>query len=257
MQYQILSLSGGKDSTAMLLKMLEHGESIQEVIYVDTGMEFPEVSEHLDRLERYTGVPISRIKAPLDFEYYLCEVPRPRISLPLKGYGFPNIHCRWCTTYLKTDPFKKYVEKKYPNLQICKCIGIALDEQKRVDHKLLKSGKVRYPLIDYGLTEAEALQLCYDHGFDFGGLYKHRSRLSCWCCPLQSIGDLRALYRYHPKLWQRLKELQKMSHNPFKVNYTLDALERAFKIELEQESDKSLVESCSNDPRQLIIKELN
>ena len=32
----IVSLSGGKDSTAMLLMLLEHGESVADVMFFDT-----------------------------------------------------------------------------------------------------------------------------------------------------------------------------------------------------------------------------
>lgn len=44
----IVSLSGGKDSTAMLLMMLERGEDIHSVVFFDTGWEFPEMHEHID-----------------------------------------------------------------------------------------------------------------------------------------------------------------------------------------------------------------
>ena len=42
--YHIVRFSGGgKDSTAMLLHMLELGMPVNEVVNVDTGMEFPEM----------------------------------------------------------------------------------------------------------------------------------------------------------------------------------------------------------------------
>lgn len=37
-QYIVVSFSGGKDSTAMLLHMIELGEHIDEVISADTGL---------------------------------------------------------------------------------------------------------------------------------------------------------------------------------------------------------------------------
>ena len=65
------------------------------------------------------------------------------------------------------------------------------------------------PLVEWGITEADALQVCYDRGFDFGGLYKIYNRASCWCCPFQRIGELRKLRRHHPELWARLMELDR------------------------------------------------
>ena len=40
--FHAVSLSGGKDSTAMLLLMIERGMPIDIVLTADTGMEFPE-----------------------------------------------------------------------------------------------------------------------------------------------------------------------------------------------------------------------
>lgn len=46
----IVSFSGGKDSTAMLLMMLERKMPIDEIIFCDTGKEFPQMYEHFDRV---------------------------------------------------------------------------------------------------------------------------------------------------------------------------------------------------------------
>ena len=39
----VVSCSGGKDSTAMLLLMIERGMPIDMVLVADTGLEFPEM----------------------------------------------------------------------------------------------------------------------------------------------------------------------------------------------------------------------
>lgn len=51
--YHAVSLSGGKDSTAMLLLMIERGMPIDAVISADTGMEFPEMYEHLAKVDAW------------------------------------------------------------------------------------------------------------------------------------------------------------------------------------------------------------
>ncbi len=43
----IVSFSGGKDSTAMLLMVIEYGMQIDDIIFCDTGKEFPEMYEHI------------------------------------------------------------------------------------------------------------------------------------------------------------------------------------------------------------------
>lgn len=49
-----VSVSGGKDSTALLLLMIERGSPIDAVLYADTGMEFPEMKEHMQKLDKLT-----------------------------------------------------------------------------------------------------------------------------------------------------------------------------------------------------------
>ena len=90
-------------------------------------------------------------------------------------------------------------------------IGIAADEAKRCKTDKGKS----YPLVDWGITEAEALQICYDRGFRFGGLYEVYNRASCWCCPFQRIGELRKLRSHHPELWARLLDMDSRARSQF------------------------------------------
>ena len=45
--YYTLSLSGGKDSLALFLKILEEGQRLDEVVMVDLGDEFPAVYDAL------------------------------------------------------------------------------------------------------------------------------------------------------------------------------------------------------------------
>ena len=44
----VISLSGGKDSTALLLRMLEEKMPVDVILFCDTGLEFPQMYEHLD-----------------------------------------------------------------------------------------------------------------------------------------------------------------------------------------------------------------
>ncbi len=52
-----------KDSTAMLLMLLERGEDIADIVFFDTGWEHPEMYEHLDKLENFVGRKITRLQA--------------------------------------------------------------------------------------------------------------------------------------------------------------------------------------------------
>ena len=171
----IVQLSGGKDSTAMLLMMLERNMPVDEIIFCDTGVEFPELYQHLNAVEKYIGRNITRLKAPHSFEYYMADIPKIRYREGNRntGYGWPRMFNRWCTKHFKIEPVKKYL-KDIPEYTIY--IGIAVDEPKR--HKNIPEN-VRHPLYDWGVTEAQALQYCKGKGFDFGGLYDRFKRLGC------------------------------------------------------------------------------
>ena len=70
--FHAVSLSGGKDSTAMLLLMIEQDMPIDVVLTADTGMEFPEMYEHLQKLDdllcRERGIHITTLRHPKGFE---------------------------------------------------------------------------------------------------------------------------------------------------------------------------------------------
>ena len=102
-------------------------------------------------------------------------------------------------------------------------------------------GNHRHPLIDWNITEAECLQYCYDHGFHWGGLYEIFHRVSCWCCPLQSLSELRKLYRHFPELWNQLKKWDSMTWRNFRADYSVLELEKRFDFEEEwQKAGKPL-----------------
>jgi hypothetical protein len=69
--------------------------------------------------------------------------------------------------------------------------------------------KYRYPLIEYGVDEKEALAICKKYGFEWGGLYDHFRRVSCFCCPLQRLSELRVLRREFPDQWSVMMEMDK------------------------------------------------
>lgn len=66
----IVQFSGGKDSTAMLLMMLEKGMQVDEIIFCDTGKEFPGMYVHIGKVEQYIGRKITTLKAEKSFDYY-------------------------------------------------------------------------------------------------------------------------------------------------------------------------------------------
>lgn len=91
-----------------------------------------------------------------------------------------------------------------------------------------------YPLINWKMTEKDCLEYCYNKGFDWGGLYKHLDRVSCFCCPLKKIKEYKVLYEYYPELWAELKKMDIKANNRFRQDYSVEVLENKFKKEDKQ-----------------------
>ena len=125
----IVSISGGKDSTALALYLRQSFPEIPaEYVFCDTGCELPETYEYLERLEALLGVEVKRLNALDDlrvarkpgrnpFDLYLNE---------LYGGFLPNPRSRWCTRVLKIQPFERFVGDS----QAFSYIGIRGDEDK-------------------------------------------------------------------------------------------------------------------------------
>lgn len=227
----VVCFSGGKDSTAMLLKMLDVGYPIDDIIFFETGLEFDEQMEHINTLEEREGIKINRLKVadnPKEHFIYkmLYEPITKKNGEKVIGLGFPTPLNRWCTGELKIKLARKYnKEKKAQGFKVYNYVGIAYDERKLAKSDL-------YPLIDWRWTEKDCLEYAKKRGYDFGGLYDKFRRVSCWCCPLQRMADFQTLYEDFPEKWEELRAWQKIKPDMgfyFKPNKTICELEKCFK----------------------------
>ncbi len=250
----VISLSGGKDSTAMLLMLLERGENIADIVFFDGGWEFPQMHDHLEQLENFTGHTITRLRPRLPvgtqtektpFDWMFSEYPvikRYTKELRSIGRGWPHISRRWCTGR-KQESLRAHIfaltHKQNVTLPLQQCIGFAADEEARTLKKTLRSTEYivqRYPLIEWGVTERDALAYCKKRGFTWGGLYEKFERVSCFCCPLQSVDDLRTLRLHYPALWQHMLTMESWlpldnQYRRFKNDITLSDFETRLCLE--------------------------
>lgn len=82
----ILSLSGGKDSTALAIFIKDRIPDL-EYVFCDTGNELQETYDYLDRLEIFLGKKIIRLNPDRPFQHYL-HIYRGVL---------PDARTRWCT----------------------------------------------------------------------------------------------------------------------------------------------------------------
>ncbi len=211
----IVSFSGGKDSTAMLIRMIELNMPIDEIVFADTGLEFPELYDYIKKVENYIGrkIKILKSKYTWDQRFY-----GKRVRGHNKGNmrGFPKVHIvDWCNRDLKMWQLNKFCKGNIVYL------GIASDEKHRIQ---LNNKNLKYPLIDWGWTEKKCLSYLKEKGLA-SHLYKKFKRLGCWLCPKQNKDSLRVLYQDYPKLWKKLKQYEKDSPVEFRPNFKLKEIE--------------------------------
>lgn len=211
----VVSFSGGKDSTFTGFELLERGYNVHSFAFFDTEWDFPEMADHIAQVEEYTGVPVVTLKHDKPLLFEMTE----RVVWHHK-------------TKIKTRALKKYV-KSIPG---AKCaVGFAADEIHRTQTKTALADKAWkiYPMIEWGVVEADALAYCRDRGFHWGGLYDHFDRVSCFCCPLQKLEYLRIIRREFPQHWATMLEWDAMiKHNTgFKGTSTVHELDARFEYE--------------------------
>ncbi len=203
----IVSLSGGKDSSALAVLMKQRFPDLPvEYVFCDTEYELPETYEYLDRLEAYLGKKIVRLNG-LDMLRIARKPGRKAFDVWLKEYygGFlPNPRSRWCTRVLKIKPFEEFIG----NSTAYSYIGIRYDEKR--DGYVAKKPVVIsdrpnitpcYPFKDLKLGLSDIQSLLESTGLGFPGYYKWRSR---------SGGYLWARLRQnHPGLFESAKGFEK------------------------------------------------
>ena len=154
-----------------------------------------------------------------------------------REYGFHcGGTCRWGTADKRTI-LGKYAEERGAIV----LVGIAADEAHRRE-KEFKPYK-RFPLIDWGMSEADCLVYCYERGHEWREhgaatpdgtirLYDILDRVSCWCCTNKNLDELRNVYHLLPEYWERLKDLQRRTCRPMKgEGKSVFDLETRFKLE--------------------------
>lgn len=230
----IASVSFGKDSLAMLLRLIEENKPLDEVVFYDTGMEFQAIYNIRNKILpilKDKGIKYVELKPKQDFEYQMFEkVVKQGKPNEHKGYSWCGSRCRWGTME-KISTIEKYCKGNY------EYVGIAVDEPIRLEKE--RKGNKIFPLADWEMTESDCLQYCYGKGFNWQEdgveLYSILDRVSCWCCANKNLKELKNYYLYLPKYWQKLKELQNKTDRPMKYNkYSVYDLENKFKEECEE-----------------------
>lgn len=179
----IVAVSGGKDSTALALRLAEVSPDIDYTyICTPTGDELPEVIEHWKYLEELLGKSIIELKAKHDLNGLIDEIG-----------GLPNHQYRWCTRILKIEPCIAYY-KANPGSVVY--VGLRSDEPDRIGGIYGDLVEQKYPLRDWGWGIEEVWD--YLNTKDI----KIPARTDCARCFHQRLKEWHSLWETHPEIYQ-------------------------------------------------------
>lgn len=238
----LLSVSGGKDSTAMILLAMERGVEFRAA-FADTGHEHPSTYEYIDYLEEKLRISIIRVRA--DFseriankrkfieEHWVddgvdpARVARalellhptgnPFLDLCLWKGRFPSRKAQFCTAELKVGPLTKQVImpilKTGVGVRSWQGIRRAESQQRakyvyheRIDLRTLWAYR---PLLDWSAEDVFAIHK--KHGVDPNPLYKQAmGRVGCLPCINCAKKELMEIARRWPEEIARVREWERL-----------------------------------------------
>lgn len=192
----VVGLSGGKDSTALALWLVENEPREYEFICNKTGNELPEMLAHWANLERILEQPIKPVTHTADL-VELCETMN----------ALPNFRMRWCTRILKIEPTIAYMDS-LPEKSVL-YVGLRADEEPRkgiFGEDML----IRFPLREQGMNEADVWGYLAKRGVEIP------ARTDCAVCPYQRLDEWHALWSNYPEQWAEGLRLEKTTGHSFR-----------------------------------------
>lgn len=251
-EYHILSLSGGKDSTALAFFMKENMPEIfekLELVFCDTECELPETYDYLNKIEIFLNKKIHRVRPEKSFEHLMI----------LHNY-FPSPIKRWCTVELKTKPFKKFISDKLNknNSIIHLFIGIRADELQRAEYNKYNNQRIKevYPFVNYGLNYSDIMEILTKSGIGIPKYYEWSNRSGCYFCPFQSKNNWLNLYEHHPDLFFRAKKYEDDKNNANSRNFKRVGWNIDMSLEemIRPENIKKIREFYKNKKTKIMVK---
>lgn len=194
----LLSVSGGKDSTAMALFMKEClvDPELIDYVFIDTGWEDVQTYQYLDYLESELGITINRIRRHVQIKEEHQDIYSQCLNILGRDYSdflamalnkgmFASGRFKYCTIELKINPFQSFIDRL--DYEPVSCVGIRREES----HKRSKYLEWEYnegfnvwvyrPIIDF--TEQQVIEIHARHNIAPNPLYLNGShRVGCYPC---------------------------------------------------------------------------
>lgn len=176
----VVSFSGGRSSAYCIAKSIEkYGKENVNFVYMDTGLEHPLTYKFIRQVVEYFDINLTCLQAdfskPLGSRttYKIVDAKDLKTDFSifkamLAKYGVPYVGGMFCTSRLKTRPFKAYCDKVYGKGKYKTIIGIRADEPSRLigDNNYKNAKKL------IGCSADTAMEMFYDY-LTFGSISAH------------------------------------------------------------------------------------
>ena len=199
----VVSMSGGKDSTATALRVIESGFSARYV-FADTGWEAQETYDYLDMLRARLGIAIDVV-----------GVDGGMVAKIRARAGFPARKQRWCTRELKVEVLRAYHDDLVEREQ-CETVSVVgIRAEESADRAKMPvfgysedwGGYVWRPLRDASVEQV--LELHHRHGIPVNPLYrKGFSRVGCNPCIYASKEEIALTAEHFPARIDQIRALE-------------------------------------------------
>ncbi|MGM0510178.1 MAG: phosphoadenosine phosphosulfate reductase family protein [Thermoplasmatota archaeon] len=177
-----VSYSGGKDSLATLLLVLDAGIE-PDLIFIDTGIELPETIENVEKISNKYGLELKTKK--------------------VKGGYWDNVDYfgpsardyRWCCKTCKLGPTARLIDENYPDGVLSFIGQRRYESQQRMDkgniwqNPWVPNQKGASPIQEW--TALHVWMYIFKKDADYNPLYeKGFERIGCWVCPASDLSEL-------------------------------------------------------------------
>jgi len=197
----VVALSGGKDSTALALRLAEIVPLDYTYVCTPTGRELPVMFEHWKRLAVLLGKPLTPV------------VGGSLFSLIRQEKTIPNFRQRFCTRMLKIEPYAAWLMKQTEKYdRIVSYVGLRADEEGREggDYKMVPGVEMRFPMREWnwGIGDVRAY-------LDSKNIVIP-PRTDCDVCFFQRLAEWWRFWRDFPKEWAEGEAIEKEMGHTFR-----------------------------------------
>lgn len=199
----VVSMSGGKDSTATALRVIESGLSAR-FVFADTGWEAQETYAYLDMLRERLGITIDVVGKPGGMRAAIAG-----------GARFPSRVQKWCTRELKIEPLRAYHDRvaAEAGADTINVVGIRAEESEsrsrmpEWEYSDEWGGYVYRPIIR--LTIADVLAIHHRHGIPVNPLYQRgHGRVGCYPCIQANKEEIEIIAKHSPERIDEIEALE-------------------------------------------------